>query len=203
MRTKPTYEELEKEVAELKRKLAEATRDPITGLYTRAFYNNNIDDVIQNAAKNKENIGVLFLDIDDFRKVNKTFGHQQGDKILRDLAKIINFTIKSSDYVIRWGGDEILILLPKAKEDTGKIVTDRITSKIKRKYNPHNKLQIFDNNKNLITYSLSVSTGYAYGYHTTKESLESTIQAADKLMREEKNRKKPRSKTTPSIIRYA
>lgn len=191
MNNKPTYQELEQRVAKLeqeKKVLEEqAVRDGLTGLYNRQFYNNSIEDILKKADNKKQDVGVLFIDIDQFKYLNDKFGHTQGDSILRDLARIIEASTKSSDKVIRWGGEEMMILLYKANGSTGRAVTDRINAKIE-KYNQYNKIEGIDKDNNPITYTLNISAGYARRSESP-ESIEETIKLADNRMYEEKRKK--------------
>jgi two-component system cell cycle response regulator len=194
MNNKPTYEELEKRVKNLSEenlKLKEqAIRDPLTGLYNRHFYNTNIEDILEKSAKKKQNIGVIFIDIDNFKNINDNFeqGHEQGDKVLRDLARIIESSTKSSDYIIRWGGDELVVLLSKVNRGIGKTVVKRIIHKID-KYNQHNKIEGKDKNGQSITYALAISAGYAYRNYESTVPIKQTIRLADKRMYNEKRKK--------------
>src|SRR4030043_2036314 len=107
MSSKPSYEKLEQRIAELEQENQlleeQAIRDPLTGLYNRQFYKNNFENILAQASNKKQDIGVLFIDIDKFKYLSDNFGHAQGDKTLRELARIIESSTKSSDYAIRWG----------------------------------------------------------------------------------------------------
>mgnify|MGYP001458506095 FL=1 len=81
--------------------------DPLTGLLNRYFLKNNLKDIL----KNNNNYALLFLDIDNFKSVNDQYGHLYGDEILKIIANTIIANIGPTDYPIRFGGDEILILL--------------------------------------------------------------------------------------------
>jgi diguanylate cyclase (GGDEF)-like protein len=195
MSPKLTYAELEKRVKDLSEenlKLKEqAIRDPLTGLYNRHFYNTNIKDILEESAKEKQGTGVLFTDIDKFKYVNDELedGHEKGDELLRDVARIIESSTKSSDYTIRWGGDEIVVLLSKANRGTGKAVIDRINTRI-NKYNKHNKTEGEDKKGNPMTYSLAISAGYAYRNYASTKPIKQVIKLADQRMYKEKERKK-------------
>jgi two-component system cell cycle response regulator len=191
--SKPTCEALEKRVAELEQEnkvLKErAVRDGKTGLYSPQFYNSNINIILQESVQKRQDIGMIFLDMNKLKYLNDNFGHNNGDRVIRDLARIIESSVKSSDHVIRWGGDEIVILLSNAKGGTGKSVINRINTKI-AKYNEHNRLEGKDKEGNPISYELSVSTGYVLRSYKSKESMDDIIQKADNEMYEHKKRSK-------------
>ena len=85
--------------------------DLLTGLPNRNMLNFQLRKVINNASRKGSNAGILFLDLDDFKKVNDTHGHGEGDKLLIEAANRINLSVTSADIVCRFGGDEFLILL--------------------------------------------------------------------------------------------
>ena len=88
-----------------------AMYDLLTGLPNRNMLNFQLRKVINNASRKGSNAGILFLDLDDFKKVNDTHGHGEGDKLLIEAANRINLSVTSADIVCRFGGDEFLILL--------------------------------------------------------------------------------------------
>lgn len=99
--------------------------DELTGVYNRQFIYKSINKL------NNTNFIMLFIDIDDFKIINDTFGHSIGDEILQQIASKFVDLIRDSDYVIRWGGDEFIILLKDITINEGKIIADRIIREIK------------------------------------------------------------------------
>src|SRR3989344_2856990 len=106
--------ELETQVRELERDLI---HDKLTGLKTRAFFEEELGVYIEalrnNGGKRKEwfgfkNIGIVFFDIDHFKKVNDTHGHDIGDEVLKVVAHAIQSSVRTGDTVARWGGEEIV-----------------------------------------------------------------------------------------------
>lgn len=87
-----------------------ANRDMLTGLYARHY----VDDAIQEFQKKDSNGSLIIVDIDQFKQVNDTFGHQVGDKILKQVCHIVKGTIRKTDIAARWGGEELAIYLPGA-----------------------------------------------------------------------------------------
>lgn len=88
-----------------------ADNDPLTGLPNRRFFNRNLEHALLLKKRNNTNLSVLFLDLDNFKIINDTKGHDVGDKVLKRIAKILNITIRGTDFTSRWGGEEFIVLL--------------------------------------------------------------------------------------------
>ena len=95
----------------------QAHYDALTGLTNKTLFYDRLDHAILQAQRHDEVISVLFLDIDDFKNINDTLGHSAGDEILKEIARIIKDSVRKSDTVSRWGGDEFCILLPSVKDN--------------------------------------------------------------------------------------
>ncbi len=99
-----------------------AFTDELTGLYNRAFFNEVIKREINLFQREGAEFCLIMLDIDFFKKVNDTYGHQMGDEILKKLSMIVKKHIRESDIFARWGGEEFVIILPKtSKKDAEKV----------------------------------------------------------------------------------
>lgn len=90
-----------------------ATRDALTGLYNRRYFIGHLEDEIARAVRYKIPIACILIDIDDFKSVNDTFGHMEGDEVLRDVSKRTLDSVRGTDIVARYGGEELIILLPQ------------------------------------------------------------------------------------------
>ncbi|MDO9065272.1 MAG: GGDEF domain-containing protein, partial [Sulfuricella sp.] len=104
-------------------------RDAMTGLYNRRFLEEYITTLVATSQRRKSPFSVLMLDLDYFKQVNDTFGHEAGDKVLKTLAEILAKSVRSSDMVVRYGGEEFLIVLM----DTGAEDAVRISEMIRAK----------------------------------------------------------------------
>lgn len=88
------------------------THDTLTGAYTREFFHSSFEAIYRHHLAQHRHTALILLDIDHFKRVNDTFGHATGDLVLRDLTALIRASFRQSDYLIRWGGEEFLILMP-------------------------------------------------------------------------------------------
>lgn len=91
----------------------QAVYDQLTGLPNRILFNDRLLASLRQAKKNKKMLAVMFLDLDRFKKINDTLGHAAGDRLLEGFAGRISDTLRSTDTVARWGGDEFTVLLPE------------------------------------------------------------------------------------------
>ena len=91
--------------------LQAAITDPLTGCYNRRFLDQVIDRELQRHARFKLPLSLLFVDIDRFKAINDSLGHEAGDRVLQHVARFLKERIREADYVFRWGGDEFLVLI--------------------------------------------------------------------------------------------
>jgi len=104
-----------------------ASHDSLTKLLNRQKFNEELSKEILREIRYQHNLSILMLDIDDFKKVNDTYGHDVGDMVLIDLSNILKNTIRTTDYAARWGGEEFMVLLPETSIDE----TSRIANKLR------------------------------------------------------------------------
>jgi diguanylate cyclase (GGDEF)-like protein/PAS domain S-box-containing protein len=110
---------------------AAATHDALTGLPNRVLLDDRLSRAIESARRRKRRCGVLFLDLDEFKRINDTLGHAAGDAVLREVARCLAGALRAEDSVARLGGDEFIILLPDVgtREQAGTFahrVVDRV-----------------------------------------------------------------------------
>jgi diguanylate cyclase (GGDEF)-like protein/PAS domain S-box-containing protein len=106
--------------------------DTLTGLYNRRYFDLRIEEDIARADRNKEMLAILLCDLDRFKFVNDTLGHQVGDQILKNVTKSIQESTRGSDSVFRWGGDEIVVILGKTSRHGILITSERIREGIRK-----------------------------------------------------------------------
>jgi len=119
--------ELEQQNYELREK---SIRDPLTGLYNRRFFEELLGKEFSRIKRSGQPIGLLFLDIDHFKRLNDTHGHQFGDLVLSVVAQCIEAASRESDVVARFGGEEFVVLLTDGMAGSTEIVAERIRSSV-------------------------------------------------------------------------
>jgi diguanylate cyclase len=112
--------------------LKDATLDGLTGVANRKSFDQTIRRLAGDAMNTGEDLGLLMVDIDHFKSVNDTWGHQVGDEVLCQVAKILGLAIRGQDYVARYGGEEFAILLPLADKHACKNVAQNIQRTLRR-----------------------------------------------------------------------
>lgn len=104
----------------------QAVRDPLTSLYNRRYFEEEVFNRILCAKTAHEDYSVLMIDADHFKRVNDTYGHKVGDKVLIELAATAEKALRENDIVARYGGEEFVIYLEKVNADKAKIVAERL-----------------------------------------------------------------------------
>jgi diguanylate cyclase (GGDEF)-like protein len=127
-----------------------ATFDALTGAYNRRKFKYFIEREIEKAEKYGNPFSINMLDIDNFKQVNDVGGHNKGDHVLKDVVSLIKNTLRATDRLFRWGGDEFIILLPDLNMDNALKVADRLRERIES--------NILDSEGKGITVSLGIGT---------------------------------------------
>lgn len=140
-----------------------ASTDPLTGLYNRR----SMDIFLSQAVESDVEFALIMCDIDNFKKVNDTYGHDFGDVVLEGIAKITTEQVREKGYVCRWGGEEILILLNNASEESSYRIAENIRRNVAN--------SVFELNEKWIHCSLTIGIAL----HEKRESVEETITRAD------------------------
>ncbi|PJA33336.1 MAG: hypothetical protein CO187_01755 [Zetaproteobacteria bacterium CG_4_9_14_3_um_filter_53_7] len=104
----------------------QSMRDPMTNLYNRRFLEDYLDTMLATAARQNAGIGILMCDVDFFKQVNDSLGHEVGDEVLVTVSRIITQSIRGSDLAIRFGGEEFVALLVGADEAKAMEVAERV-----------------------------------------------------------------------------
>ena len=120
--------DLENQVARRTRKLRElATRDPLTGLYNRRHFDEALSLRFSEARRYGSELSCVMMDVDDFKSINDRLGHCVGDEVLVLLAQTIHQQLRSADVAARYGGDEVVILLPHTDDRQARVLCERIS----------------------------------------------------------------------------
>lgn len=141
--------------------------DELTGSYNRRFLYYWIENEIKRATRFTAKFAVLMLDIDDFRIINNNYGHLEGDKVLIEFSRVLNENIREVDSLVRYGGDEYLVLMPNTNENGAIELAQRVMDYL--------------NESDIIGHKIHCSIGYSIFPEdgTTPEAL---ISQADNLM---------------------
>ncbi len=108
----------------------QALHDPLTDLYNRRFVEEWLDKETKRAERAGSPLGILMLDIDDFKVFNDTHGHEAGDRLLSEVADVLRQTVRSGDVVSRYGGEEFLILCPGTELSTAALRAEQLRSAV-------------------------------------------------------------------------
>lgn len=149
-----------------------ANTDPLTGAYNRRYLNEFSFEYLKIVKRENKDLSLLLLDLDDFKKINDTFGHEIGDIVIKKVVEISKNSIRESDLIIRFGGDEFIILLPNTNIQSARFVANKII----------NKINEYNQNKE---FHFSVSIGSSH-YQINDDSIDNIILRADESLYEAK-----------------
>jgi diguanylate cyclase (GGDEF)-like protein len=152
--------------------------DDLTGLHNRRGFDFLAEQQLKRANRTKHGMFLLFADIDNIKWINDNFGHQEGDKVLIDTAKILKERIRESDILARIGGDEFVALIDKTTDDLEEVIAKRLDEAISI-YNA-------EGNSSL---KLSLSIGFAEYDPASRRSIKELLDDADKNMYEQKQKR--------------
>jgi diguanylate cyclase (GGDEF)-like protein len=165
------------EKAHMYRKMEEASQiDDLTQLYNTRYCNQFLDNFLLERKDTRGIISLVFLDIDFFKLVDDNFGHLVGSETLKIVGERMTRVIRKNDVIIRYGGDEYIVLLPNTDKKTASVIADRIRKEIGRE-----PFYAFGNKKFNITVTLGVAT-----YPNDAKSRDELIGKADRAMYEGK-----------------
>lgn len=159
----------EKQIREMVGQLQElSVHDPLTGLKNRRYFAHIFHDECARSLRRREALTLLFLDLDHFKKVNDTHGHHFGDLALQETSNYLKQQCRPYDTVVRWGGEEFIILLRATDEESAINFSERIRIGIQRELNPE------------LPFSLTISIGLAQ--YQDNDTLEALTDRADKAL---------------------
>jgi len=105
-------------------------RDAMTGLYNRRFLEEYLDTLLAGVARNKIQLGLLMLDLDYFKQVNDSYGHEAGDRVLIELARVIRQSVRASDLCVRFGGEEFLVILNDTDVQGAMLLAEKVRARV-------------------------------------------------------------------------
>jgi len=148
--------------------------DAVTNVFTRGFLHDLMAGEISRAERTNRPLALIMCDLNNFKQVNDRYGHLMGDYVLSQIATILKSCVRGSDYVVRYGGDEFLVLLPETDQPGGEIVRLRV----------HEKVAEWDRSNRIGDLPISVSLGLYL--HVTGQSPDKDVAEADARMYAEK-----------------
>lgn len=167
------------------RKIAEETlrnlavTDDLTSLYNRRGFILAAEQELKHARRRKEGLVLLFFDIDNLKVINDTYGHAEGDKTIKETARVLRTAFRESDIVARWGGDEFIVFALDIPQGRIHALLNRL-DQIVREYSENHTF----------THNISLSRGIAHYNPGAPSSLAELEKIADEMMYKEKQNKK-------------
>lgn len=165
----------------------EAIRDPLTGLFSRREFERRIEMEFERAKRYRRDLALLMVDLDDFKHINDTYGHQCGDRVLTKVAEQLHHKTRVSDTVCRFGGEEFVVILPETGLHDSLLVANRIREEIKQ--SPFQT----DTASFTVTASIGISSTTTRVYASYTELLSD----ADEMLYVAKNNGKDRVEISP------
>jgi diguanylate cyclase (GGDEF)-like protein len=165
---------------------SEASKDPLTGALNRQKLNQLYFNQLEIAFATSETFVLAMCDLDNFKKVNDTYGHVAGDEVLKNFVKISKKILRSSDMLIRYGGEEFMFILPAIRLDKAKIILNEIKDEFA------SFVLDFEGNKISTTLSFGTLELNPEAEESYLKNFESVVSFVDKKLYEAKNSGKNR-----------
>jgi diguanylate cyclase (GGDEF)-like protein len=157
-------------------------KDPLSQVYNRRFVMKLFSKLLAKVNRKNEKLTLFVLDIDNFKEINDTFGHEIGDSVITEIAKGLTMLTRKTDVVARWGGDEFIVIMPYSDEANPDLLVERI--------NHH-----LEDVSQKLGMTITISIGQS-AYPDNAKNLVDLIRIADKRMYERKFGKKSSSTYT-------
>lgn len=151
--------------------------DPLTGLYNRRFFQEFIEKEAERAKRYGHPIAFSMMDINNFKEVNDRYSHMVGDRVLKEISKLLLENIRESDILVRYGGDEFLLVMPETNGESTTVI-ERIADKLEK----------WNEESELIDETLEVAIGHSHWLPGEDRSIEDALKKADENMYEDKNK---------------
>ncbi|NPV53199.1 MAG: diguanylate cyclase [Firmicutes bacterium] len=170
-------EKLRRRERELRITYEGAIKDSLTGLYNHGYFKERLQFELERAKAGSRYLSLLFIDADDFKNINDTYGHSEGDRVLLLLVEAMRANLREEDLLARYGGDEFVVILPDMDKERACAVGERLRSAVASTPFPYERLSI----------SIGVAT-----FPEDADSPSGLIQMADDALRRAKQQGKDR-----------
>jgi diguanylate cyclase (GGDEF)-like protein len=127
-----------------------ASNDPLTGLSNRRVFEERIKGMMDSARRYKRPITMISMDLDHFKNINDNLGHQAGDEVLKSVARVLKDAVRSTDLLVRMGGDEFLLVLDDTDQKNGRILAERLCAAV-------DKLEVWADTETKLGVSIGLS----------------------------------------------
>ena len=164
------------QLLESQSRLSNTMLDSVTHVFSRSFLRELLQNEISSAERNSRPLSLMMTDIDAFKEINDRLGHLTGDFVLEEVANILRSCIRGSDYIVRYGGDEFLLILPETDEAGSAMVQQRINQ----------RLEQWRKNNRIGNITLRLSLGCHL--HCAGDSADQALAATDSRMYGDKQR---------------
>ncbi len=144
-------------------------QDALTGLYNRHYVDSNIELILSRSARRDEMLTLVLLDLDHFKSINDQLGHHTGDAVLKQIAQIINYASRRSDHLIRWGGEEFLLIL-EHDSDIEQLI-QRLLHTVRQYQWPQPVLQQIRPTCSVGAVTITAQTDWRYGLELADQAL--------------------------------
>ncbi|MCX6095034.1 MAG: PAS domain S-box protein [Candidatus Bipolaricaulota bacterium] len=155
--------------------IEQARHDALTGAFNRRYFNEFIAQEVLRASRYKHPIGLLMIDVNRFKEINDRYGHQTGDMVLREIAAVLMHTVRNTDMVVRYGGDEFLVVLTETGQEAEEAAI-RVRSAVKGSA----KL------REISGFAVTVSVGSIFWHPDAGTPIEEALATADARMYDDK-----------------
>jgi len=158
--------------------IVQARHDALTGVFNRHYFNELISQEVLRSSRYDHPIGLVMTDVDRFKEINDRYGHQVGDVVLQEIASVLRETVRSTDMIVRYGGDEFLVVLTETGENS-----EEVADRIQHAVHDNEKL------RQISGFRVTVSVGSIFWHPRADFPIEEALARADARMYEDKRRR--------------
>ena len=174
---------LKREIQEAQRKMIEiSTKDDLTGIYNRKYFMESLGKEMARAERYKTKLALCMMDIDHLEEINDTYGYHAGDKVLSEVGKILNNSIRQNDLACRYGGGKFAVILSHTEAENARVACERFRERVVKHKFVHNSSH----------FEVTVSIGLSLFNHSKSETAFDLIAKADNALYQAKNTGKNR-----------